>query len=244
MDTPYAPADPGGDDDDLGHVGVRDLLASQPSPGPMPADVFASISAALREEQETRVADGGLTDELGLAEVSPLVRPELPAAPRTRRRWSRVLTAAAGVAAVGVLGTLAVRGTGNGPGAGTAAPGANPSSSAASSLHIQLSRSSYSQGTLGNKARRLLDAPAATLAPTDPEAPALGPIATPAGLDACLASLGETGATSVTVDLATYEGKPAAIIVVTKGGDSTAYAVQRDCSTGDPKILQDSVPVP
>ncbi len=243
MDTPHSPAEPG-DGDDLGHAGVRDLLASQPSTGPMPEDVFARISTALREEQATRVADAGLTDELGMAEVAPLVRPARPDGRRTMPRWSRVLTAAAGVAAVGVIGTLAVRETGNDPGVGAAAPRSNPSSSAGSSLHIQLSQSSYSQGALGNEARKLLEAPAATLSPTAAEAPALGPIATQAGLDACLASLGETGATSVTVDLATYEGKPAAIIVVTKGGDSTAYAVQRDCSTGDPKILQDSVPVP
>ncbi len=243
MDTPYSPSETP-DEDDLGNAGVRDLLASQPSPGPMPEDVFARITGALREEQATRADDGGLTDDLGLAGVSPLVRPEHRAAARRPRRWTRVLTAAAGVAAVGVLGTLAVKGTGNDPGGSAAGPGASPSSGAASSLHIQLSRSSYSQGALGNEARKLLETPSATLAPSDAEAPAVGPIATRTGLDDCLASLGETGASAVTVDLATYEGRPAAIIVVTKGGATTAYAVQRDCSTGDPKILQDSVPVP
>jgi len=243
MESPSSPSEPG-EVDDLGHAGVRDLLASQPSPGPMPEDVLARISSALQQEQAARAADGGLTDELGMVEVSPLIRPESPTVARPPRRWSRILAAAAGVAAVGALGTMAVRSTGSDPSVSSAAPRDNPSSGAANSLHIQLSRSAYTQDSLGNEARTLLDAPAATLAPTDAEAPSLGPIATKAGLDACLASLGETGASSVTVDLATYEGRPAAIIVVTKRGDTTVYAVQRDCSTGDPKILQDSVPVP
>lgn len=243
MDTPTRPSEPA-DDEDLGSAEVRDLLASQPSPGPMPEEVFARISAALREEQATRADDGGLTDELGLAEVSPLRPEQAPtreAEPRTPRRWGRALAAAAAVAAVGVLGTLAVRGTSS-PGPNTAAPGVTPT--AASSLHIQLSQSSYSQGSLPDEARKLLETPSATLAPADAASPALGPIATKAGLDACLASLGESGAQAVTVDIATYEGMPAAIIVVTKDNRTTVYAVQRDCATGDPKILQDSVPVP
>ena len=223
--------------------GVRDLLTGQPSRGPMPEDVFARISAALDSEQTARAEDDGLSDDLGLADVSAHERVGARST-RRPRRWSRVLLAAAGVAVVGVIATVALRATGTGTGE-TSIP-ANQSSGQAgvSLLHIQISSSGYTQGGLATQARTLLNAPAATVLPTDAEAVGIGPIATRVGLDACLASLGEAGAGAVTVDIATYDGRPAAIIVVTKGATTTAYAVQRDCSTGDPKIIQDSLPVP
>ena len=226
--------------------GVRDLLTGQPSPGPMPEDVFARISAALDSEQTARAEDDGLSDDLGLATAA---LPREGASRHGPRRWSRVLLAAAGVVVVGAVATMALRASGT----GTVEPAAVPSSLGAGqagggAVHIQVSSAVYTQSGLTTQARTLLNAPAASVLPTDAEAVGIGPIATRAGLDACLASLGESlgegGAGAVTVDIATYDGRPAAIIVVTKGATTTAYAVQRDCSTGDPRIIQDSVPVP
>ena len=229
---------------DIARDGVRDLLTGQPSPGPMPEDVFLRICAALDTEQTARAADDGLSDDLGLADGSPLERVG-SSSTRRPRRWGRVLLTAAGVVVVGVVGIVAVRASGTGGGETAAIPGTQGAGQAGgSTLHIQISSSAYTQDGLSTQARILLNAPAASVLPTDAEAVGIGPIATDAGLSDCLASLGEAGASAVTVDIATYAGVPAAIIVVTKGATTTAYAVQRDCSTGDPRIIQDSVPVP
>jgi hypothetical protein len=48
----------------------------------------------------------------------------------------------------------------------------------------------------------------------------------------------------VSIYLATYEGQPAAVVVVRRTDSTTVYAVQRDCGDGDAGILQDAVPVP
>lgn len=234
---------------DTAHDGVRDLLTGEPSPGPMPEDVFARICTALDREaaaraEAARAEDDGLSEDLGLADGSPLERVGASST-RRPRRWGRVLLAAAGVVVVGGVATVALRANGTGRGETAAIPGNQGAGQAGgAALHIQISGSGYTQGGLATQARTLINAPAASVLPTDAEAVGIGPIATDVGLGACLASLGEAGASAVTVDIATYDGRPAAIIVVTKGATTTAYAVQRDCSTGDPRIIQDSVPVP
>ena len=48
----------------------------------------------------------------------------------------------------------------------------------------------------------------------------------------------------MSIDLATYEGQPAAIVVVRRSDSTTVYAVQRDCGNGDPGIIQDPLTVP
>ena len=248
------PTGTGRDGTGTAHASVRDLVADQQSPGSMPEDVFARISTALDTEQTARAEDDGLSDaeDDGLSDDLGLATAALPREGASRhgpRRWSRVLLAAAGVVVVGAVATMALRASGT----GTVEPAAVPSSLGAGqagggAVHIQVSSAVYTQSGLTTQARTLLNAPAASVLPTDAEAVGIGPIATRAGLDACLASLGESlgegGAGAVTVDIATYDGRPAAIIVVTKGATTTAYAVQRDCSTGDPRIIQDSVPVP
>ncbi len=63
------------------------------------------------------------------------------------------------------------------------------------------------------------------------------------GLASCLDALAvEPG--EVTADLATFEGRPAAIIVVTDAGTSTAYAVERSCSPGNVTALAGPTAVP
>ncbi|MCU1536302.1 MAG: hypothetical protein JWP82_653, partial [Humibacillus sp.] len=121
------------------------------------------------------------------------------------------------------------------PAAPTPAPTADP--------HIQLSSTDYTAATLAAKARDLLDHPATPLPDLAAEAPSIGPIATPVGLSSCLSAIG-AGPGAVTVDLATFEGKPAAIVVVTSGGGSTAYALGRACAPGTVEALAPATPVP
>ena len=63
------------------------------------------------------------------------------------------------------------------------------------------------------------------------------------GLASCLDALA-VGPGEVSADLATFEGRPAAIIVVTQAGTSTAYAVERSCSPGNVTALAGATPVP
>ena len=48
----------------------------------------------------------------------------------------------------------------------------------------------------------------------------------------------------MSIDLATFEGQPAAIVVVRRTDSTTVYAVQRDCGDGDAGVIQDGVTVP
>ncbi len=68
---------------------------------------------------------------------------------------------------------------------------------------------------------------------------ALGPLSTPAGVDECLAALGAGGQVPLAVDLATYQGEPAAVIVLpsTRGGVDV-WVVSRTCTTGADGVQQ------
>jgi hypothetical protein len=126
----------------------------------------------------------------------------------------------------------------------TATQTSGSSGSAPGAPHIQLSTTAYSSANLGERARALIDHPGTPLPDLAAEAPHLGPMATPIGLESCLAALGVTNPGAVSADLATFEGHPAAIVVVSRDGAATAWAVERSCSPGQPGILKDATPVP
>jgi len=116
-------------------------------------------------------------------------------------------------------------------------------------LHIQLSTTAYDAGNLGAQARRLLDSPGQPIRDLAAEAPGIGPIGTPIGLASCLEAIGALDASSpspdaVSADLAAFDGRPAVVVVVTRAGASTAWAVERTCTTGAPGVLKDATPVP
>jgi hypothetical protein len=46
------------------------------------------------------------------------------------------------------------------------------------------------------------------------------------------------------VDPAALDGTPAAVLVVRLGVERTAYAVGRDCTTGNPSVLAGPVTLP
>lgn len=208
----------------------QDLLTTLPAPGPMPADVVERITAALHAEQEIRAVAApenvAAAETLEGGSVVPLFRPRREG----RRRWTTVLAAAAAVAAVGVVGTVVVRTV-----SGDRSTGGTPAR-----IHVQVSGASYQQDRLGLQARDLLTAPGATLT----TGTASGPLATTSGIRSCLTGLGVKDPSAVSVDLASYEGTPAAILVVTMPDSTTAYAVGRDCSAARAHVLEGGVSVP
>ena len=70
-----------------------------------------------------------------------------------------------------------------------------------------------------------------------------GALSTSAGLRACLGALGVAGADGVVVDLARYQGAPAAVVLVTRGDARTAHVVAPSCSAaGAAQITSTTVP--
>ena len=90
--------------------------------------------------------------------------------------------------------------------------------------------------------RRSSPHPAPTPASATPRPP--DPLVTQAGAAACVDALNASDAGAVSIDLATYDGQPAAIVVVRRADSTTVYAVQRDCGDGDAGVIQDGVTVP
>ncbi|WP_374971134.1 hypothetical protein [Terrabacter sp. BE26] len=247
---------------------VRALLADAPEAGPMPAEVSRRISTALLEEARLRVdpgplatvrskqgrhgADGRRADTGG-----DLL--QLPSAP-SRRRPAYLIAAVAAAAAVVAVGASALHVTKR-PNGAAALGGGYPSGAPATSpaaptpapgnggLHIQLSRTAYTSSGLAAQARTLLNHPGPSIGELAAESPAIGPIATSIGLESCLEAIGAVDATrpapdTVSADLATFDGRPAAVVVVTRSGTSTAWAVERSCTTGAPGILAGATHVP
>ena len=167
-----------------------------------------------------------------------------------RRRWPVLAAAAAVIALLAIAGVNLFGQTRSGsdglaslPGpSGQASPTVSVATAVTGRLHLQASGVAYTADTLASGARALIVTPGKEVGAD--QAAALGPLATTEGANACVAALGDADAPSVTVDLATYAGQPAAIVVIAREGKTTAYAVQRGCATGDPEVIKDAVPVP
>lgn len=227
---------------------VRDLLAAAAPTEPMPEAVEARITRALADEAAARRRRTSPLHPVppvprrpGQADhdvLTPLIR---------QRQRPRPLLAAAAVAAAAALvavGGSALHLSASSSGPPVAVAGSAPTRTALATVHIQLSTTAYDAGNLVVRAKELLASPSTPLREGAAEAPALGPIATEIGLASCLEALQAPTPDAVSADLATYAGQPAAIIVVTSGGVSTAYAVRRSCTTGDAQVLHESTPLP
>lgn len=276
------PVDDVDDVDNAQQSAVRDLLASQADPGPMPAAVEQRLFGALERAGEVRSSDRELFDELGLVEEpldddSDVIRfpraggqsgpgepgdgeadPDARAAAGAsgdpvallRRRWPVLVAAAAAVALLAFAGLNlfgTTRSSNDGlaslPGSGGAtSPGGGVATSVAGRLHVQASDTAYTADNLASSARALITSPGPQIGAD--QVSTLGTLATPDGANACVAALGDADAPSVTIDLATYAGQPAAVVVIARPDKTTAYAVQRGCATGDPEVIKDAVPVP
>lgn len=241
---------------------VRTLLRTAPDPGPMPTDVSRRIEESLGHAAVLRAGDHELFDELGFGDPEALVPVDEPAddmafdghddtevpssgdrtvVPFMRRRWPIVGAAAAGVAVLAIAGAVVVNQTRSGSGL-AALPPANGTGGSAGSVHVQVSTTAYTKGNLATGAQTLLDSPGPDASVGD--APSSGPLVTQSGAAACVATLGASDAGAVSIDLASYEGQPAAIVVVRRSDSTVVYAVQRDCGDGDAGIIQDAIPVP
>lgn len=109
-------------------------------------------------------------------------------------------------------------------------------------IHVESSSRSYLRNSLARTAQDMLDQPGAERASVGD--PALGALGTSAGVIECVTTLGAGESESVSVDLASFDGAPAAIIVVDDGGLRQVFAVQRSCGKGDPGLLYGPVPMP
>ena len=231
---------------------VRALLAAaDPDPGPMPREVTERIAAALAHEARLRVERGPLADASTpagpheeYAGVLGLRRP-----PRRHRPYylAAAVAAAALVVAAGASALHLTKRPNSTAVIGgeftSSTPGA---SSGRSGVHIQLGSTAYADATVGAQARELLDHPAQPLGPGAAEAPGIGPIGTEVGLASCLQGLGAASPapSAVSADLATFEGRPAAVVVVTRDGASSVWVVERSCSAQAPGVLHPETPVP
>lgn len=254
MTTRHTPPGPPEPDEDP--TGVRALLSSLPDPGPMPADLVARISASIAAEQSSRSA-------ADLAPVVPL---------RRRGVWRAAGIAAAAAVLIGVGGVAMI--TGNSPGdvsalfggrdnhADTAASaesgaakdsqsltdsgaGAAPRmSSPVGEVTVHHSGTAYTAAGFATQARSMLSTPGTPIPSLSAEAPSIGPIGTETGIRTCLSALGADPSAVVTADLGTFDGIPAAVLVLTTDTGHTAYAVQRICSTGQAALLAGPTQLP
>ena len=228
-------------------TGMRALLSSLPDPGPMPEGLEASILA--------RLAELGVEGEPPGLTVPPVRGPEADILPLThsgsgrheRRRW---FAAAAGIAAAAVLGIAVTDGlkgdgwvsTAIGRGsadsaAGSGAAGPSQESRASSLAEVPgamslTSGTDYRAATLREQAAGLL-----ARAASQPKDSAYS------GLDACLSSLGLTAADSPEVDRASYEGKPAYVIVWTRDGRSSVVVTEPTCGSGGSHVVTGPTPL-
>ena len=257
---------PGPPDPDDDPTGMRALLSSLPEPGPMPDDLVARITASLAEEQERRPVVRPLP-EVPVHEVARPHRPLWRTAGLAAAAAAVIGVGAGSLlthTAPGELGAL-FGGSGNNSVSSAAgasnyegsqadsrsgdavAPKVEPSSSdkaLAATVSIHHTARAYTSGAFDTQAAALLASPGDQAAPYGAEAPSIGPIGTEIGLRSCLSALTTDAYTTATADLGTFDGQPAAVVVLTTGAGHTAYAVQRSCSTGHPALLMGPVHLP
>jgi hypothetical protein len=260
----HADVDSDVDENDPVQAAVRTLLRNTPDPGPMPADLSQRIEGSLAQAAVRQAGDHELFDELGFSDPDAVHTVEEPddvivfsgepdaghqddnVVPLLRRRWPLVGVAAAVVALLAIGGAFVVQQRSATSGLAAISPQdstAGSSAGSAGSVHVQVSATDYSQDDLVTGAQTLIASPGPDASVGD--APSAGPLVTQSGAAACVSALGAGDAGAVSIDIATYQKQPAAIVVVRRSDTTTVYAVQRDCGVGgDAGVLQDAVPVP
>jgi hypothetical protein len=262
VDADSADSDVADSENDPVQAAVRTLLRNTPDPGPMPADLSQRIEGSLAQAAVRHAGDHELFDELGFSDPDAVHSVEEPddtivfsgepddghhddnVVPLLRRRWPLVGIAAAAVALLAIGGAVVVQQRSANSGLAAISPQGSSAGSAGSigSVHVQVSTTAYTKDSLVTGAQTLIASPGPDASVGD--APSAGPLVTQSGAAACVNALGAGDAGAVSIDLATYDGQPAAIVVVRRSDTTTVYAVQRDCGDGDPGVLQEGVPVP
>ncbi len=262
VDADSADSDVADSENDPVQAAVRTLLRNTPDPGQMPADLSQRIEGSLAQAAVRHAGDHELFDELGFSDPDAVHSVEEPddtivfsgepddghhddnVVPLLRRRWPLVGIAAAAVALLAIGGAVVVQQRSANSGLAAISPQGSSAGSAGSigSVHVQVSTTAYTKDSLVTGAQTLIASPGPDASVGD--APSAGPLVTQSGAAACVNALGAGDAGAVSIDLATYDGQPAAIVVVRRSDTTTVYAVQRDCGDGDPGVLQEGVPDP
>lgn len=215
----------------------------------MPPELVERITASLAVEQERRGAAPG--------NVRPFVRPE---GSGDRRQGSRgLLLGLSGAAAAAAIGGVVLINA-IGPagqqspntqaqllvGAPTAQEGTqggaagDPTSGGAArsgDTHVQVSSTRYTSAQLTAQAQRLWATPAEPVRTLGAEAPTIGPIGTPLGAAECLAAIGADDSARAMVDLALFDGSPAAVVVTERKGHREVRVVTRQCGPESDAVL-------
>ncbi|HEX5535188.1 MAG TPA: hypothetical protein VFX33_15720 [Actinomycetales bacterium] len=223
---------------------VRQALREEGArPVTMPSDVQARLQAALARASAERAGT-----------IVPL-QPHRGGAVEGERRKARMprwLTVAAGLLVIGGTATAASQLLGPGGSGASSTAGRAESSAGAgapsTSVRPLATGTDYEPDKLGSQVDALLALEASVpasgpqLATQDAaeDGQGQGPLADPAGLHACLTGLGATDQAPLAVDLASWRGKDAAVIVL--GAPSASDSVQvwvvgRGCAPGDDQLM-------
>jgi hypothetical protein len=229
---------------------VRDLLRGLPDPGALPPDVAADLSSALGRLSPADVEGPG-TDSVSraAATVVPLSPPPARRDPADRARpW---LAVAAAVVLIGGGGAALVTQPWSGGGqaaSDSAAGGVSAEKSARGDASLEAAGTPvYATGTRYTRAalpaqveQHLLQGSPSPL--SGQPAPAAGEgsapqdtrLATPEGLASCLSALDVDAGHVTAVDLAEFQGDPAALVVVRDDASGhDVWVVGRGCRQGD-----------
>lgn len=110
--------------------------------------------------------------------------------------------------------------------------------------HTQVSGTAYTRANLLTTARETIANPREPLGPLAAEAPGIGPIGTQLGQDDCFSGAVPAMTTVELVDLALYEGQPAAVVVGLVDGERVVAVVRRYCQGTDADVLHPATPLP
>ncbi|GAB3592539.1 hypothetical protein GCM10027446_13370 [Angustibacter peucedani] len=224
---------------------VRALLAGLPDPGPAPDDVVERLSTTLRQlaaaEPLGRPLDSVPDDDpaAGSAEAGSTVVP-IGSAPSARRRRPLLAVAAALVLVAGGGAALSQIMPGSGGADSSAAGGA------AASIAQRSAGDDAEQGTGQGVVRSIASGTDYTRAGLAREVDATlarktssgvagvqGPLSDATGVASCVAALGAGAARPLLVDVARFEGQPAAVVVLpATGGGREIWVVSTSCAPG------------
>jgi hypothetical protein len=235
--------------------------------GPDPLDNPDDWTTAARPVAASRSRSG---PGVPTGSVRRLSTPRRETRPERRRRPAPLLlvAAAAVVLAMAVGAVRLVRSGGDATAAlqgGSSAATASGSADAAAGAALTRSNREYTSSTLATGARSLVAAlgrgqagavtaegsstadaarppapRAATSLPSVTPDPAAADVTNPQRLAACLAALGASPDSAVAVDLARYQGREAAVLVVRTASGYEVWVVERTCHPGDEGALAET----
>lgn len=211
---------------------IQSLLRKSPDPGSMPAEVSDRINRALATAAADRSAAGENVRSIGSAR-STATRATPVRNRRLRLVGGLAAAAVAGVVAVSTLPQL-LNTHNDAPVAG--APHQSPAPSdfppgIVDKIHVSNTGTAYTSTGLSQQAGNFAKtSPTQSISPE--QAARLGPVATKEGALRCASSIGQSikdNPNKIDVDIATFNAKPALVVVVTKNDASTAWVLSRNC---------------